>query len=196
LGGAEGFTGGDFNREILWSHYYYDSTDSFYHGTGKGVPVERLRPGTYYLVYNNNSDDNSPVKVRFTLADLVTCLIKKGLLPEGSTVQDLLTVSDTVSIRNLGGGNIEIYKEDLDQMNIFTLENGTNPDGISIRLKNTDGFISGYLKVLNYNGINIESTEIKIYYLEQPLDRMLEYLIPLSIATTARLVRNYYRYYY
>jgi hypothetical protein len=37
---------------------------------------------------------------------------------------------------------------------------------------------------------------LRIYFIESPFDKMVEYLLPLTIATTTRLVRNYYRFYY
>jgi hypothetical protein len=37
---------------------------------------------------------------------------------------------------------------------------------------------------------------LRVFFIESPFDKMSEYLLPLTIATTTRLVRNYYRFYY
>jgi hypothetical protein len=136
-------------------------------------------------------------QINFTLKDLVKCLKYKGLLAEQEGVKDLLKVENgAVRIRQFPGRIYErITKEELDNLGIYILPEGGNPQNLKIYLTNNIGYISGEIHY-EENSKEMRMGNIALYFIEYPFDKMVEHLLPLTIATTTRLVRNYYRFYY
>jgi hypothetical protein len=131
-------------------------------------------------------------QINFTLKDLVQVLIDNNILPSGGKVEDLVEIKD-------GKVGLRKFNEYIDNPLKVNVDVFVGDPGIEQQMKmlliDEDGYINGSL-ILDNSGKEVRLGTLKIYFIESPFDKMVEYLLPLTIATTTRLVRNYYRFYY
>jgi hypothetical protein len=130
-------------------------------------------------------------QINFTLEDLVQVLIDNNILPAGGKVEDLVEVKDgKVGLRKFthyqNGNPIPVPF-----IRPVTVTIGGEASEVPLLILEANGSITSRFKVEDK-----EIGHLKIFFIESPFDKMSEYLLPLTIATTTRLVRNYYRFYY
>ncbi len=142
--------------------------------------------GTYYLVYNNGGTDSQ--KIQFTIKDLITKLRERAATelptavePQKSgwqfIIDNIITPKDLISV-DTATNIVSITKVPGISECYIDYWNNT------VKLIDENGFISG-----EFIG---QGQSLKLYFLGHPFDNMANYLLPLSIASTSRLLRNYY----
>jgi hypothetical protein len=139
----------------------------------------------------NSEEELTRAQINFTLKDLVKMLIDNNILPSGGKVEDLVEIKDgKVGLRKFteykNGNPIPVPF-----IRPVTVMIGGEERELDLRILNEYGMLDGRM---DDSGKTMGT--LRIYFIESPFDKMVEYLLPLTIATTTRLVRNYYRFYY